>query len=489
MKRQAGHLHERWGKPMAGPRSRPLGPGKRSRRGTILIVTMWILMALVGLVLVLGRSMRVEGGCSANEAAALAADAIEQGAIQYVLVNVDSLQGAVPSETDMPCQAVRLGDGAFWIIRDNSDNDREYAFGVVDEASKVNLNRASADMLSLLPGMTADLAASIVDWRDPDEVPSQGGADSSYYMLLDDPYQSKKSPLETVEELLLVAGMSREILYGEDTNRNGVLDINEDDANDTEPPDNRDGRLDKGPGPFVTVYSRERNVPAAGNPRINVDDVKQTDDLIKLLQRKDNRTRDQIRSQIQQIREQIPGRRYGNILRFYDCYCLRTPNGWTVSDFLAIAGRITAAGSGGSSQGLINVNTAPREVLTCLGLGENDVSALLAKRADGSADPNSIAWVLQALGNSATAARIGDYITTRSYQFSADIVSLAGNGRAFRRCRIVVDASNSPPKVVYRQDLTHLGWPLQEDILTRLRSGGSLDDIVVSTGSVSTSYR
>jgi len=464
MKRQAGHLH--------------------GRRGTILIVTMWILMALVGLVLVLGRSMRVEGGCSANEAAAMQADAIEQGAIQYVLVNVDSLQGRVPSETDMPCQAVRLGDGAFWIIRDNSDNDREYAFGAVDEASKVNLNRASVDMLSGLPGMTAELAASVVDWRDADEVPSQGGAESSYYMLLDDPYPCKNSSLETVEELLLVGGMSREILYGEDTNHNGVLDVNEDDANAAEPPDNHDGRLERGPGPFVTVYSTERNVPVTGSPRIDVDSDRQTGELIALLagQRKDDRPRQQIRVQIQ------AGRRYGNILQFYDRYC--RPNGWTVSDFLAIAGRITASRGGGSSQGLINVNTAPREVLARLpGLDDNDVSALMAKRADGSVDPDNIAWVLQALGSSAKAAQIGDFITTRSYQFSADIVSLAGNGRAFRRCRIVVDARSSPPRVIYHQDLTHLGWPLQEDILARLRSGGSLDDVVASTGSISTGYR
>jgi len=49
------------------------------------------------------------------------------------------------------------------------------------------------------------------------------------------------------------------------------------------------------------------------------------------------------------------------------------------------------------------------------------------------------------------------------------------SGRAFKRCRVVVDARTSPPKIVYRQSLTHLGWPLSPDILATLRSGTPLE--------------
>jgi hypothetical protein len=457
----------------------------RGEQGTILIVTMWILMALTGLVLVLGRAMRVEGGCSANDVAELQADAIEQGAIQYVLAHVDSLQGQVPTDTDMPCEAVRVGEGAFWIVRPNFDNDRAYGYGVVDEASKVNLNASSSDtvMLSKLPGMTVELAASIVDWRDADEVPTQGGAESSYYLLLNDPYQCKNSPLETVEELLLVKGVTRDILYGEDFNHNGVLDVNEDDGEASEPPDNRDGLLDRGPAPFVTVYSTEQNATPSGNTQIDIDNNAQTEALIDLMNRqhKDNRP---TRVTIQQIRSLRP---YRNIINFYDRYC--RPNGWSVADFEAIADKITAARPGSALRGLTNANTAPREVLTCLpGLDDSDVSVLLAKRSDGGANLDSIAWVLQAL-QPQKAVAIGDLITARSYQFSADIVSVAGNGRAFRRCRVVVDARNSPPKVIYRQNLTHLGWPLEEELLTRLRAGVNLDDAVAEAKNTNTSHR
>ena len=74
-------------------------------------------------------------------------------------------------------------------------------------------------------------------------------------------------------------------------------------------------------------------------------------------------------------------------------------------------------------------------------------------------------------------------ITTHTSRYSADIVSVSGDGRAFRRCRIVVDPTQKPPKVLYRQALTHLGWPLAPEILTALKSGKTVDQLpLTSTG-------
>ena len=68
-------------------------------------------------------------------------------------------------------------------------------------------------------------------------------------------------------------------------------------------------------------------------------------------------------------------------------------------------------------------------------------------------------------------AAIGNRITGRSFQYSADIVAVSHDGRAFKRVRIVVDARNTPPKIIYRRDLTSLGWPLPQQIRDQLRSG------------------
>jgi type II secretory pathway component PulK len=120
-------------------------------------------------------------------------------------------------------------------------------------------------------------------------------------------------------------------------------------------------------------------------------------------------------------------------------------------------------GGNNGRTGRINVNTACREVLACLtGLSGSELDSLVTKRTFGSSDTQ---WFT---------AQAQQPITGQSYQFSADIVAASGDGRAFRRVRIVVDAFNAeqPPKLVYRHDLTDLGWPLDPEMLASMRTGG-----------------
>jgi len=457
-------------------------PPRRLRAGVILIVTLWIMVVLTGMVLVLARSMRVEGACSANYAAVQRAIGIEQGAIQYVLACVDGLDGAVPTEANTPANGVMVGNGAFRIIRPDFDDNERQGYGIVDEASKINLNTAGEDVLMMLPRLLGEDAAAIIDWRDSDESLTPGGAESEYYMTLPDAYQCKNGPFETAEELLLVRGMLPEVLYGEDTNRNGVLDENENDADESYPPDNNDGTLDRGIYDLVTVYSSE---PAAGASGGSSSGGSQPVDVNSA---SPSQLRDVFDASlsanrlVEIVAKTITLRPFKNVLHFY----FRTK--LTYDEFKAFANRLTAnqRSSGGQSssskvkRGLINIDTAPRDVLLCLpGIGDQEADALIQRRADQTAD-EGIAWVVEALPEEQAVA-IGSLITSRSYQFSADIVSVSGDGRAFRRCRIVVDASQSPPRVVYRRDLTSLGWPLDPEILDALRTGAAVEDALEET--------
>jgi general secretion pathway protein K len=65
---------------------------------------------------------------------------------------------------------------------------------------------------------------SILDWRDPDDFHRLQGAESDYYQSLPNPYQAKNGNFETVEELILVKGVTAEILYGNDQNP-GLVDF------------------------------------------------------------------------------------------------------------------------------------------------------------------------------------------------------------------------------------------------------------------------
>jgi len=430
----------------------------RQNQGTVLIVTMWVILVLASLVLVFAYSMRVEALASANRQSDLEADAVAAGALQFAMAMLDGTDGSTDALEEVVWEERSVGGGLFWLVHPNLEDDEESAFGVVDEASRINLNSASSDMLLKLPGMTAELADSIIDWRDEDAEVSPSGAESEYYLLQEQPYYCKDTLFETVEEVLLVRGASTDLLYGEDANRNGVLDYNEDDADQTQPDDNRNGTLDRGFLDYVTVYSVEPNLSADGQERVNVNDVN-TQELSELLG--EAIEDDRVFTVLQNARR---GRPYGSILEFY------FRSGMTLKEFTQIADRLTSVDDE-ELVGLVNVKTAPREVLLCLPeLDESDVDALLSRRLDTATDLSNIAWVADALPEEKATA-IGPYITTRSYQFSVDIVAVSGDGRAYRRCRAVLDARTSPPRVLRWQDLTHLGWPLDREILADLRSG------------------
>jgi general secretion pathway protein K len=90
-------------------------------------------------------------------------------------------------------------------------------YGMQDEESKININKAGAVLLQRLllatgvnEGQAQEIAFSIVDWRDADsEVSSPtGSAEDSWYRNTAVPYEAKDAPFESLDELLLVRGMT-----------------------------------------------------------------------------------------------------------------------------------------------------------------------------------------------------------------------------------------------------------------------------------------
>ncbi len=438
----------------------------KARAGTVLIVTMWVVLVLAALVLVFSDSMRIAAAVTANNVAAIEAECAASAAVEYVKANLMTSKEeaeATSLQTKTAYDAMQVGKSYFWVLRANLEKDREYEFGLTDEAGKINLNTATYGMLMKLPNMTEELAASIIDWRDSDSDVTTSGAESDYYLLQPDPYNCKNAPLETVEEILLIKGGSEEILYGEDTNLNGYLDDNENDGDESEPPDNRNGQLDRGIYDYVTVYSAESNLDSEGNARINVSDSAAQTDLQTLLEQ--TFTADRATTIVANV-----GTSSSSLVDFF------IKSELTVDEFGKIADRLTNS-SDANQPGLINVNTASKPVLMCftdpnIGLEEADVDALISYRQSRD-DLISVAWVTQVLD--ATKARaIGPYITVHSYQCSADIVAIAGNGRAYKRYKAVIDVSGTKPRVTYWKSLTRFGWPLPESIVTALRKGQPL---------------
>ena len=68
---------------------------------------------------------------------------------------------------------------------------------------------------------------SILDWLDHDDDDNvrQDGAEDEYYMGLQNPYHCKNGPMDSIEELLLIKGITPELYFGDEAN--GQLPLSE----------------------------------------------------------------------------------------------------------------------------------------------------------------------------------------------------------------------------------------------------------------------
>lgn len=435
-------------------RTRGFRPDDKARaRGSVLVIVMLISFGLISIALYFANSMSMELRASDNRMSGLSADQTIEGAARYVgyILTLYATNGAVPDISEYQAEAVPVGNAAtpeqnahFWIIgRDPSATpSSEPYFGLVDEGSKLNVNTADTNVLSYLPNMTLDFADAIADWRSTNGV----GTYALDYAQLG--YQDKNLPFETLDELRLVYGATVDLLAGDDINRNGVLDANEKSLN---------GGSTSTPGLFeyTTVYSREPNFHSDGTSLTNVNTPSQ---LRALLQAN-------FPSLAGPIAAYTGG--YRNLLDFY----LRASTaGMSELQFAQIYGSITATNVH-YIRGRLNINTASAPALTALFEGLNidqgtasaAAQSMITYRQQNPNNLTSLAWIVDALGSSSTvitALGRGDYITTESFQFTADIAAVGAYGRGYRRVKFVFDISEGMPVILYRQDLSRLGWAL-----------------------------
>lgn len=423
--------------------------------GSVLIIVLWVAIGLVSLALYFGHAMSSELQASANSVAATEAELAIEGAARYVSnVLAVATPGFMPE--NLHCTNIAIGNARFWIIgrtNDTSTVPQEPTWGLVDEASKINLNATNVTyaVLTNLPNVTSDIASAIIDWR---SATSTNTSMAANYSMVQPAYTSKHAPFNTVDELRLVYGMDLATLYGEDANLNGFLDPNEDDAENLPPTDNHDGLLNPGLLDLVTIYSREPYTDTNGSTRVNITSrTSQTQTALRTLLQQQSIPQNKINSIVQSLTQNPP---MTSVLEFY----VRNISNISEDDFAAIEPQLTS--STNFVTGLININTASEQVLACIpGITSNNAPAVVSYRESNPNRANSIAWLVHAMTLNATLARqIGPYITSHSYQFTADIAAVGSYGRGYRRVKFVFDTSEGMPKIIYRQDLTHLGWAL-----------------------------
>ena len=461
---------------------RPRSSPESTERGAVLVLVLLILAAVTAVALSLAREARVEVAVARARADEVRLRSLIDSAVQRALAELrnDEEPGddlfAPWRDDEARFRGVEHDGGRYWLVFGEPDpgDGRELRYGIRDEGSKLDVNVATREQLLALPGVTEDAVDGILDWRDADEDASEFGAESSYYGALDPPYQAKNAPIERLDELLRVWGIDEAMLWGEDRNRNGLLDPGEDDGDRSFPPDDADGVLDRGLADYLTVFSRELNRTADGRSRLDVTQA-QPDEVEARLE-----TAGVAADVIQRVLQVISGGGPGG-----------GPGGGGAQQG---GGQQGGGQQGGVSSlgelilraqvedpeqaallldelttleqdvipGRVNVNTCPRELLLGLELEEEEVDAILTKRLDASVDKSTPAWLLDALTLPVFAVVV-DRVTTRSSTFTVHAVALLDDRPSFRRVEVLVDRSFVPVRVLAWRDLTPLGFPLPEE--------------------------
>ena len=267
-------------------------PPDPDRRGTVLLIVLVVVLLLSlaayrfseAMVAELEAARAYQRDAEARNfadsaielAGAVLGDRTETGFAVDLYRNPDLFGPAIVRESDT--DAAR---GRFVIVAGEPGDltGTGFRFGLIDESSRVNINvLAKSDLpaeqvrtlMMQLPQMTPETADAILDWVDADTQPRQMGAEDEYYATLNPPYTARNGPVESIDELLKVRGVTPGHLFGEDTNRNGVLDPNENDGQASPPYDDGDGLLWRGWSAYLTSMSREVNRRDDGSPRIDV---------------------------------------------------------------------------------------------------------------------------------------------------------------------------------------------------------------------------
>jgi len=202
---------------------------KTSQRGIALLIVLWVMAVLMVTVFSFSVMTRAETHSTLAfkegiEKKFIAEAGIERGIMEIIFRNINqnqtmTLVGKEPWKLDGTAHTVDMG-GISCVVR------------VIDESGKISLNSmtdASSIILKNLlinHGVSSENADiiidSILDWKDADDMHRLHGVESDYYMSLSNPYRAGNDAFETLEMLILVKGVTPEILYGTDKKK-GII--------------------------------------------------------------------------------------------------------------------------------------------------------------------------------------------------------------------------------------------------------------------------
>ena len=202
----------------------------KDNEGMALIMTILVISLIVALTLQFNASMR-----SNLQAAMNLRDGIKLGCIARSGIN--GALAILHEDASSGNEDTLREDWAHTKLFSESSsslfNEGRFMVEITDLSGKIqlsqlidkdgNYNSAQKSLLlrfmsfpefGLDPEEVENIVDAIKDWIDNDNDTTRFGAEDAYYKALEKPYPCKNAPIEFLEELLFVRGITKELLYG-----------------------------------------------------------------------------------------------------------------------------------------------------------------------------------------------------------------------------------------------------------------------------------
>ena len=193
--------------------------GRQQQDGVVLLMVLWAIVVLTALMFTFAFMTRTDALSTFSYKESITRDYLAEAGISRAVMEMFYFNLKQEDELLVDYESLWKPDGT---VYEGEIPSGKYQVRISDESGKININVDQSYSLlhNLLLNFEVEeeqietIIDSIKDWRDADDLHQLNGAESDYYESLTPPYKAKNANFDTIEELLWVKGVTKELFYG-----------------------------------------------------------------------------------------------------------------------------------------------------------------------------------------------------------------------------------------------------------------------------------
>jgi len=202
----------------------------KNNRGFALILTILIVSLVVVLTLQFNNSMWSDLYSSANLRDGIRLRFIARSGVDCALAvlsedssssDFDSLKEPWANSKELSLNSVTMFENGHFQVEISDLCGKIQVNRLINQDGKYNETQKKllmrlliSEQFQLDSGEVGNLIDAIKDWIDPDDDVTRFGAENGYYQSLENPYSCKNGPIESLGQMLLIKGVTKDLFYG-----------------------------------------------------------------------------------------------------------------------------------------------------------------------------------------------------------------------------------------------------------------------------------